>query len=76
LWVAHDPTNNPLAVAQIEIVITPATVLVGANKGEKSGDSHVTRSERGSFFEKYSRPRLLAPFHFRSCGSAFAIEIR
>jgi hypothetical protein len=61
LWVAHDPADNPLAIAQIEIVITAATVLVGANKRERSGDSHATRSERGTFFEIYSRPRLLAP---------------
>jgi len=61
LWVAHDPANNSLAIAQIEIVITAATVLVGANKGERSGDSHATRSEKGSFFEMYTRLRLLVP---------------
>jgi len=44
LRVAHDPADDTVAIAHVEIVITAAAILVGADKGERSGGSHVTRS--------------------------------
>jgi hypothetical protein len=70
LWVARDPADNLVVIAHVEIVITAATVLVGANKGERGGDSHVIRSERGSFFEIYNRAVYWSPVQFKTCCNA------
>ena len=40
LWVAHDPTDDFVAVAHIVIVITAATALVSANES-KGGLGHI-----------------------------------
>src|SRR5262245_19314352 len=42
LWIAHDPTDDFVAVAYVVIVIAAAAALVGADKGE-GGLGHVKR---------------------------------
>jgi hypothetical protein len=40
LWMAHDPTDDFVAIAYVVIVITPAAAIVGVDKGE-GGLGHV-----------------------------------
>jgi hypothetical protein len=42
LWVAHNPTDDFVAIAYVIIVITGAATLAGADKG-KRGLGHVER---------------------------------
>jgi len=58
LRVAHDPADDTVAIAHVEIVITAAAVLVGADKDERSGGSHVTRAVGGRNLRIYALAML------------------
>ena len=54
----RNPADDTVAIAHVEIVITAAAVLVGADKGERSGGSHVTSCGRSQ--SSNIRPRNVA----------------